>query len=225
MSGAEKVFIQVDTTGLSSHHDRIVRICIVPEIGSSVVKLVNPGMKIPRESSRIHGITDDDVADAPSISDLREEIKSLLDGKIVVAYNTDFHLGFIPFECLSGIAGSGCAMARTSWASGTERFLKLSEAAELAGYRSTEDPDNKAKSCRAVWNFLNGIVVRRNFGDQEKPVYDNLISEERSIFDRDSTLLIESNARRRAAELAAAEEKEMREASAACTYRDDDIPY
>jgi DNA polymerase III epsilon subunit-like protein len=59
--------------------------------------LVNPGFAIPPESSAIHGIYDQDVADAPSWEDVAEEVLDLLweaanERMALVVYNA-------PFDC------------------------------------------------------------------------------------------------------------------------------
>ena len=58
-------FIDLETTGVDVAKDRIVEIAIlkVAPDGSTDMKLqrINPGMPIPKESSEIHGIYDEDV--------------------------------------------------------------------------------------------------------------------------------------------------------------------
>ena len=63
-------FMDLETTGINLSSDRIVELAIVkvhPD-GSEIRKrrLVNPEMRIPAESTAIHGITDEMVTDAPS---------------------------------------------------------------------------------------------------------------------------------------------------------------
>ena len=60
--------IDLETTGINLATDRIVEIAIVKILpdGTKTVKhkLINPEMPIPKQSSDIHGITDDKVKDA-----------------------------------------------------------------------------------------------------------------------------------------------------------------
>lgn len=49
--------------------------------------LVRPPVSIPDSASRIHGITDADVADAPAWSDVAEAFEAACAGRVVVAYN------------------------------------------------------------------------------------------------------------------------------------------
>jgi len=57
--------------------------------------LVNPGIPIPRESTKITGIADEHVANKPPFSKYAAEIRSLMEGSIVVAHNLAFDLSFL----------------------------------------------------------------------------------------------------------------------------------
>ncbi len=86
-------FIDLETTGISLSNDRIVEIAIIkisPD-GSRVVKrkLLNPGIPIPKESSDIHGITDDMVKDAPTFKQSGNEIKMFIDHCDLGGYNSN----------------------------------------------------------------------------------------------------------------------------------------
>ncbi len=81
----------IEATGTSPQSDRIIELAIVrlmPD-GSQDTKtfLVNPGMPIPPESTRIHGFVDEDVADAPSFSDVASEIAETLDNCDLAGFN------------------------------------------------------------------------------------------------------------------------------------------
>jgi DNA polymerase-3 subunit epsilon len=52
--------------------------------------LVRPSRPIPPEASAIHGIVDEHVASAPSCPDIYPQLKALLSGHDVVAYNVGF---------------------------------------------------------------------------------------------------------------------------------------
>ena len=77
-------FIDLETTGVNLATDRIIEIAIVkvlPDGKRSVKrKLINPGMPIPKQSSDVHGITDEMVKDAPAFKEVAHELKQMLDG-------------------------------------------------------------------------------------------------------------------------------------------------
>lgn len=65
--------------------------------------LVNPGVRIPQEVVRIHGITDDLVAGAPSVRSALERFFSFAEGAVLVAHNAAFDAGIVAY----GSARSG----------------------------------------------------------------------------------------------------------------------
>jgi DNA polymerase-3 subunit epsilon len=68
------IFFDLETTGTDNAKDRIIEIALVKLNPNgerdSYVKRLNPGMPIPPESTAIHGISDDDVRDAPTFKQI-----------------------------------------------------------------------------------------------------------------------------------------------------------
>lgn len=86
----DAVVLDTETTGL---HDsaRIVEVAALGVDGTVLLdSLVNPGVPIPAEATRIHHITDDMVKAAPTFSDLLVPLTSALLNRKVVVYNRDF---------------------------------------------------------------------------------------------------------------------------------------
>ncbi len=101
------VALDVETTGLDPISGRVVEIALVQFIfdpeGALLeerrfVSLINPKQPIPPEASRIHGITDAEVANEPLFGELAAQIVSLCEGRVVVGHNIQFDLGFIEQE-------------------------------------------------------------------------------------------------------------------------------
>lgn len=86
-------FFDLETTGLNISKDRIVEIAIlkVNVNGSEEKKClrVNPGMPIPKESSDIHGITDEDIKDAPLFKEVAKDIAKFIEGCDLGGYNSN----------------------------------------------------------------------------------------------------------------------------------------
>jgi DNA polymerase III epsilon subunit family exonuclease len=85
--------IDLETTGLDYDKDRIVQIAIVEvsfkgKIISSWSSYVNPERTM--SSTHIHGLTDDDVKDAPTFKELLPMLKEKLENRILVAHNYEF---------------------------------------------------------------------------------------------------------------------------------------
>ena len=86
-------FIDLETTGVNLATDRIIEIAIVKVLPdgkrSAKRKLINPQMSIPKQSSEIHGITNEMVKDAPTFKDVAQELKQMLDGCDIAGYNSN----------------------------------------------------------------------------------------------------------------------------------------
>ena len=86
------VFFDLETTGVDVVTDRVVQIgALRYEPGGGeprrYKRLVNPGRPIPRETTAIHGISDADVADAPTFAALADELEELFAGADLGGYN------------------------------------------------------------------------------------------------------------------------------------------
>lgn len=86
-------FFDLETTGLNISKDRIVEIAIlkIGVNGSEEKKLmrINPGIPIPKESSDIHGICDEDVKDKPSFKEVAKDIARFIEGCDLGGYNSN----------------------------------------------------------------------------------------------------------------------------------------
>jgi len=95
-------FLDVETTGLSPSTSRVCELALIGFQGGARVSqfssLVNPGLPIPPETTRIHGITDAMVKDSPPFHALAPRLTALLEGSVVVAHNAEFDLSFIRME-------------------------------------------------------------------------------------------------------------------------------
>jgi DNA polymerase-3 subunit epsilon len=84
-------FFDIEATGISPRADRIVELCIVkftPDKQQSThVYRINPEMPIPAETTAIHGISDEDVANCPTFKDLATKIAAVLEGCDLGGYN------------------------------------------------------------------------------------------------------------------------------------------
>ena len=98
--------LDLETTGLDARADRIVQVAAVAMIGPRILDvprldcLVNPGIAIPAEATRIHGIDDAAVGAAPSFAGVADAIRALLDGRAVVGHNIAFDLAVLRHEAV-----------------------------------------------------------------------------------------------------------------------------
>ncbi|MDO5616846.1 MAG: 3'-5' exonuclease [Cruoricaptor ignavus] len=83
----------LETTGVQVAKDRIVEICVLkvnPDASrESKTWLVNPEISIPKEASDIHGITDEQVKDAPTFKDIAPKIMEMISGCDLGGFNSN----------------------------------------------------------------------------------------------------------------------------------------
>jgi DNA polymerase III subunit epsilon len=86
-------FFDLETTGINVVNDRIVEIAILKLLpnGNKEGKtwMVNPEMSIPKGASDVHGITNDDVKDAPNFKTLSNEIYDFMRNCDLAGFNSD----------------------------------------------------------------------------------------------------------------------------------------
>ncbi len=96
------VAFDVETTGLSAAKHRIVEIGAVKVRGGRIVSrqvwMVNPGQPIPAATTRIHGLTDEDVAEAPCFKEVYPKFVAFVKDTILVAHNANFDVRFMAHE-------------------------------------------------------------------------------------------------------------------------------
>ena len=92
--------IDLETTGFSPIDDRVVEMaCVIVDRGHIVETwstLVHPARAIPWYATRVHGITDGDVAFAPPFAFAQRALENRCARATIVAHNARFDLGFLP---------------------------------------------------------------------------------------------------------------------------------
>lgn len=89
------VYLDTETTGLEKT-DEIIEIAIVNAKGKVIyTSFFKPSRPIPEDSIRIHQITNEMVADAPTWAEAWPEIKEHLLGKPIGMYNAKFDVRMI----------------------------------------------------------------------------------------------------------------------------------
>jgi len=103
LSSLDWAVVDVETTGGSpARGSRVIEFAAVLVSGGEIVDrystLVNPGCPIPRMITRLTGIADDAVVDAPPFDEIAPRVAEVLGGRIFVGHNASFDWGFVRAE-------------------------------------------------------------------------------------------------------------------------------
>ena len=67
--------------------------------GRTFHRFINPERLIPPDATRVHGITDDQVKDAPKFAEIVIDLMDFIGDAPVIAHNAQFDRNFIDHEC------------------------------------------------------------------------------------------------------------------------------
>lgn len=161
----EIVILDTETTGLNPESCSLIEIAAIRMKGGEVVAefhtYVNPGKRIPPEITELTGITDDDVADAPSPRDAVARFAEFAGGLDLVAHNASFDRDFIMRQAQPGalmgnwvdtLALSQIALPRFK----THRLLDLARAFNL--HTPTHGATDDTKTLGQLWRILLAAI-------------------------------------------------------------------
>lgn len=123
-----QIFLDTETTGLSPESgDRVIEIGCIEMVnrrltGNNKHFYLNPERKNSEDAVRVHGLTDEFLADKPIFAAVADELMDFLAGAEVVIHNAAFDVGFLNAElrrlgrpafaeCVGGISDT-LALAR-----------------------------------------------------------------------------------------------------------------
>ena len=94
--------VDLETTGGIAKRDKITELAIILFDGENILEefqsLVNPERSIPSNITRITGITNEMVADAPKFYEIAKKVIEMTEGAIFVAHNVRFDYQFLREE-------------------------------------------------------------------------------------------------------------------------------
>ncbi|MBQ1568031.1 MAG: PolC-type DNA polymerase III [Erysipelotrichaceae bacterium] len=102
LSECEYVVFDLETTGLSTEYDYIIEFGAVVMRKGTVVEekdfFIKPPIDISRNVKNLTHITEDDVKDARTFAQCKDEIRDFVKGRVLVAHNAAFDYGFLNSE-------------------------------------------------------------------------------------------------------------------------------
>ena len=162
------VFFDLETTGVDPAKDRIVEISMVkimPDGSEDVrTRLINPQMHIPETSTAIHGITDDDVRDAPTFAQIAKSLYKFIEGCDFGGFNSNrFDLPMLVEEFLR--AGVDVDFKRRRFIDVQNIFHKMEQRTLVAAYKfycdkNLEDAHSAEADTKATYEVLMAQLDR-----------------------------------------------------------------
>jgi len=98
-----EIILDIETTGLEyKEGHRIIEIgCIElnkKEVGSNYHQYVNPSKTLTEDNIKIHGITNEHLADKPLFEEIADDFLEFIKDSSIIAHNASFDIGFLNFE-------------------------------------------------------------------------------------------------------------------------------
>ena len=162
------VFFDLETTGIDVAVDRIVEISylkIYPngDEESKTMK-INPGMPIPPKATHIHGITDEDIRDAPTFQEVAKSVAKVFEGCDFAGYNSNkFDLPLLAEEFLR--ADTDLDLKKRKFIDIQVIFHKKEQRTLSAAYKyycdkNLEDAHSAEADTRATFEILQAQLDR-----------------------------------------------------------------
>ena len=162
------IFFDLETTGVDTARDRIVEISmikIMPD-GEEITRTrrLNPGMPIPAEATAVHGITDEDVKDAPTFAQVARSLEQFIRGCDFGGFNSNrFDLPVLVEEFLR--AGVDVDLKRRRFIDVQNIFHKKEQRTLVAAYKfycdkELDDAHSAEADTRATYEVLKAQLDR-----------------------------------------------------------------
>lgn len=162
------VFFDLETTGINVATDRIVEMAYLKvDLNgneSSRTLRINPGMPIPPKATEIHGISDDDVKDAPAFNEVAKSLAKEFEGCDLGGYNSvKFDIPLLAEEFLR--AGVEIDLKRRKFVDVQVIFMKMEPRTLSAAYkfflgRELEEAHSAEADTKATYEILQAQLDR-----------------------------------------------------------------
>lgn len=162
------IFFDLETTGINIASDRIVEISFLKvDLNgneSSKTLRLNPGIPIPEKVTAIHGISDEDVKDAPGFNEVAKSLAKDFEGCDLAGYNSvKFDIPLLAEEFLR--AGVDIDLKRRKFVDVQVIFMKMEPRTLSAAYKfflnkELEEAHSAEADTRATYEVLQAQLDR-----------------------------------------------------------------
>ncbi|MCP9612058.1 3'-5' exonuclease [Coprobacter tertius] len=162
------VFFDLETTGVNIATDHIVEISYLKVYPNgkeeSKTLRINPGVPIPPESTAVHRISDEDVADCPTFKEVAKNIAKDIEGCDLAGFNSNrFDIPLLVEELLR--AGVDIDLSKRKLIDVQTIFHKMEQRTLSAAYKfycnqSLENAHTAEADTRATYEVLKSQLDR-----------------------------------------------------------------
>lgn len=194
------IFLDLETTGINVATDRIVELALIKinVDGSEETKemRVNPEMPIPEFASKVHGIYDEDVKDAPTFKEVAKSLANFMEGCDLAGFNSNrFDIPLLAEEFLR--VGVDVDFKKRKFVDVQAIFHKMEKRTLAAAFKfyckqNLEDAHSAMADTRATYEVLKAQLdmyeeteYEDNKGVKSKPIQNDMNAlSEFSSYDR-----------------------------------------
>lgn len=111
------ILVDTETTGFDGAAE-VIDLAVLDRRGTVLLEtLLRPGRPIPYAASRVHGLYDRDLQHAPTFAEIWPQLRALLSGRTLVAYNVEFDARLLKqtaqrHGCVAHLDKRDCVMRR-----------------------------------------------------------------------------------------------------------------
>lgn len=193
------VFFDLETTGVNLAKDRIVEIACIKLLPKGAreqyVKRLHPGCPIPAETTAIHGITDEDVRDAPTFRQIAKELYNWINGCDFGGYNAArFDLPLLVEEFLR--VGINVDFSSSKMVDVQQIFFRMEQRTLSAAYKfycgkTMENAHSAEADINATIEILHAQIARyQELSSDVDGLHDFICNGEDTTIDYSRTMVL-----------------------------------
>lgn len=154
--------VDVETTGLNYRNDRIVQFAALRVRNHQPVAalcfVVNPGIPIPPEASRVNGFTDDQVKDKEPFCVHISEVLNFLGNDVLIAHNSPFDSNFIEYQIGETLPNHWLDTLRFAREAVTSSNYKLTTLYRNLCHKEPIDAHDALGDCKMTHEVFEAII-------------------------------------------------------------------
>jgi len=183
------IFFDLETTGIDVVNDRIVEISylkIHPDGREDVRTMrINPTIPIDPKATEIHGISDNDVKDAPKFKEVAQTLANTFEGCDIAGFNSNkFDLPLLAEEFLR--SGIDFDLKKRKFIDVQVIFHKMEQRTLSAAYKfycekDLENAHSAEADARATYEILEAQLERYNELENDVDVLSKFSAHNRNV--------------------------------------------